>query len=647
MQPDKGGIAVVRRAYREDIDWLRAIAVLAVVAFHFEAPAVFGGFVGVDIFFVISGYLITGIIQSDAKRGTFSFAQFYERRVRRLLPALYAMVALTAIPSFHYLLTSERQEFFRSVAAVVTFTSNFFFWFQTGYFDHAAVEKPLLHTWSLAAEEQFYLALPLLLWALLRFFRGRRLALPAALGAMTLASFALGVWLMRTDRSAAAFFMSPPRAWEFLIGGLIAIEGFPVLRNALAQQAARGIALVLIAIPIFSLRQGPGFPGFNALLPCIGAAAFIWSGIGVPTLKRGAYSLLNVVKFFGQISYSLYLWHWPLFTFARFSKNSLVLDPLDKIALFALTVAISYLSWRFVEQPFRSGTLTPARRDAFRIAGVSTVVLLAASAGGIVLNETPSDADRVALQLESYNTYNYQPLYRFGSCFAPVGGGLNDACLAFAPDKTNVLLWGDSLAAHYFHGLSKTTDPQAVNVLQATQAACMPTFNAAAQGNASCRSFATQMDAFFGGRKPDLVILSSDWLEYARPPRFDGMIADIRQTISKLTGLGIAVVLLGPAVQFKARLPSMLMRAHLRHVDADPKEFVLPDIFSLDQKMKAALPAHEKFSYISVVDAICPSRQCPLTIGGGIPLSWDHAHLTAEGSVYVMDRLVPMLGLKR
>src|SRR5580698_285741 len=159
--------------YREDIDWLRAIAVLAVVAFHFEAPAVFGGFVGVDIFFVISGYLITGIIASEVKDGTFSFAQFYERRVRRLFPALYAMVALTAIPSFHYLLTSELAEFFRSVAAVVTFTSNFFFWLQTGYFDHAAVEKPLLHTWSLAVEEQFYLALPLLLWTLLRFVRGR------------------------------------------------------------------------------------------------------------------------------------------------------------------------------------------------------------------------------------------------------------------------------------------------------------------------------------------------------------------------------------------------------------------------------------------------------------------------------------------
>src|ERR1700737_1370748 len=200
--------------YREDIDGLRALAVLSVIGFHFEAPRVFGGFVGVDIFFVISGFLITGIIQAEMREGIFSFARFYERRVRRLLPALYAMIALTAIPAFHYLLTSERLEFFRSAAASVTFTSNFFFWFQTGYFDHAAVEKPLLHTWSLAVEEQFYLALPLLLWALLRFVRGGRAALPAALGATAMASFALGIWLMRTGRSANAFFMSPPRARE-------------------------------------------------------------------------------------------------------------------------------------------------------------------------------------------------------------------------------------------------------------------------------------------------------------------------------------------------------------------------------------------------------------------------------------------------
>ena len=175
----------------------------------------------------------------------------------------------------------------------------------------------------------------------------------------------------------------------------------------------------------------------------------------------------------------------------------------------------------------------------------------------------------------------------------------------------------------------------------------MPTFNAAAQGNTICRDFATQMETFFGDHKPDRVILSADWLEYARPPRVDGMIADLRQTISRLNALSIPVVLLGPAVQFRTRLPSMLMRAHLRAVDARADDFVLPDIFALDQKMRAALPASERFSYISVVDAMCPARQCPLTIDGGVPLSWDHAHLTAEGSVYVIARLAPMLGLKK
>ncbi|WP_213738409.1 acyltransferase family protein [Bradyrhizobium sp. dw_411] len=634
----------MRRDYREDIDWLRAIAVLAVVAFHFETPAVFGGFVGVDIFFVISGYLITGIIQSELEAGNFSFARFYERRVRRLLPALYAMVALTAIPSFHYLLTSERQEFFRSIAAVVTFTSNFFFWFQTGYFDHAAVEKPLLHTWSLAVEEQFYLALPLLLWA--RATRGGRIALPVLLGALALASFVLSIWLMKSDSSANAFFMSPPRAWEFLIGGLIATPGLPVLRNARAQQIVRGIALVVIAIPIFSLRQGPGFPGFNALAPCIGAAVFLWSGIGVRTRARSPYSPLTIVKFFGQISYSLYLWHWPLFTFTRFSKSSLVLDASDKVMLFVLTVLISYLSWRFVEQPFRQKSLAPTRGAAFRIAGLATALLLAGSIGGIVASGAPSDADRVALQLESYNNYNQRPLYRDGVCFFSDSGVFGADCLGLAPGKTNIMLWGDSLAAHYFYGLGKVTDPQAVNILQATQAACMPTLNAAAQGKVPCRDFATQMEAFFADHRPDRVILSADWLEYARPPRFDGMIADLRQTIARLNAAGIAVDLLGPAVQFRARLPSMLMRARLRNTDAHPDDFVLPDIFALDRMMKAALPPHEKFSYISIVDAVCPARQCPLTIDGGIPLAWDHAHLTAEGSMYVMDKIVPLLGMK-
>ncbi len=359
---------------------------------------------------------------------------------------------------------------------------------------------------------------------------------------------------------------------------------FRCCATALAQAIARGIALVLLAIPIFGLRQGPGFPGFNALAPCIGAAMFIWSGIGVPTPKRSRTSPLNVAKFFGQISYSLYLWHWPLFTFARFSKNSLVLDTSDKIALFALTVVLSYLSWRFVEQPFRRGRLAPTRRAAFRFAGLASVVLLAAGAGGMVLSRTPSDADRAALQLESYNAYDFQPLYRSGSCFTPARDVLDEACLALASGKTNVLLWGDSLAAHYFHGLSKTAAPRSRQYPAGDAGGLHADVQRRRAGHGLVPQLCLADGRFFRNRKPDLVILSADWLEYARPPRFDGMIADLRQTIARLNALGIPVVLLGPAVQFRSRLPSMLMRAHLRQVDARPDDFVLPDIFALDRK---------------------------------------------------------------
>jgi peptidoglycan/LPS O-acetylase OafA/YrhL len=407
----------MRHAYREDIDGLRALAVLSVIGFHFEAPRLFGGFVGVDIFFVISGFLITGIIQTEMREGTFSFARFYERRVRRLLPALYAMIALTAIPGFHYLLTSERLEFFRSAAAAATFTSNFFFWLQSGYFDHAAIEKPLLHTWSLAVEEQFYLALPPMLWAVLRLANGRRSVLPVALALIGGASLSLSIWLIATGRSDNAFFMSPPRAWEFLIGSVIAIEGFPVLNNRMLQHSIRGVAVVLILIPVFTYNQYQNFPGYRALLPCTGAAVFIWCGTGIPNRVRHPLSFLSILRFCGQISYSLYLWHWPLFTFARFSKASLTLDIFDKTLLFALTVAISYLSWRFVEQPFRDRSLAPTRRAAFRFAGLSTAVLLACSAAGIVTSQTPTGTDRDATALDAYNSYDVRPVYRAGSCF--------------------------------------------------------------------------------------------------------------------------------------------------------------------------------------------------------------------------------------
>jgi len=629
-------------SYRADIDWLRAIAVLSVVAFHFDVPAVYGGFVGVDIFFVISGYLITGIIQSEVDSGSFSFARFYERRVRRLVPALYVMVALTAVPSFHFLLSSERAEFFRSAAAVASFGSNIFFWLQSGYFDHAAVEKPLLHTWSLAVEEQFYLVLPVLVWGVLRLAARRRWLLPAALGTLALASFALSLILMRTGASTNAFFMSPPRAWEFLLGSLVALPHLPPPRPGLAQRGGRALALLLMAIPILALRPGPGFPGINALSPCLGAALFIWSGIGVATTGHDRFSPLRPVQFCGRISYSLYLWHWPLFVFARFSKTGLVLDGWEKVALFALAVAISTLSWRFIEQPFRDRALVPTPRAAFGLAGAASLLLLAGSLAGSTISRPLTEAEHEAARLDAYNDYDFKPVYRYGSCFTTADGRIGDACIASQPGKTNLLLWGDSFAAHYRHGLAANVAADAVNIMQATQPACMPTLNAEAQGPDSCRAFAAQMRTYFADHRPDLVVMSADWLEYARPPRFAGMAEDLRRTIATLEAAGIPVVLLGPSLQFRSRLPSMLARAELRGVAIRSADFVRDDIFVLDRMMRTALPSGDASSYVSVLDAVCAERQCPLTVDG-VPLALDHAHLTADGSLYVMARVAPKL----
>ena len=270
-----------------------------------------------------------------------------------------------------------------------------------------------------------------------------------------------------------------------------------------------------------------------------------------------------MLRFCGQISYSLYLWHWPLFTFARFSKASLVLDLIDKTVLFALTVVISYLSWRFVEQPFREPAACADAPVGVRYRRPRHAGAAGRQRGGIVVSRTSSDSRSRRGRLDAYNSYDYRAALSLSAvALRPPTARSTTPASSLAAGKTNVLLWGDSFAAHYFHGLRKAPIRKLVNILQATQPACMPTLNAAAQGTASCRGFAAQMQAFFADRKPDLVIMSADWLEYARPPRFDGMIADLKETIARLNASGIRVVLLGPAVQFRSRLPSMLVRAH-------------------------------------------------------------------------------------
>ncbi len=335
--------------YRPEIDGLRSFAVVPVILQHAGFSAFSGGFSGVDVFFVISGYLITTIIISELAEGTYSTANFYKRRARRILPALFFILAASAPFAWMWLPASEIQAFGRSVVAAIFFSSNIFFW-RTGL-GPGIDNIPLVHTWSLAVEEQFYIFFPLLLLALWRFGRSRVLLTMILLFACSLA---IAQWGTQT-KPVAAYFLLPTRAWELLIGSFAAFyltgRTTPIPQSPFAQ-AASSLGLALICYTVFAFGEHTPFPGYHALVPTLGAALVILFAVK-GTLAHTILSLRPCV-WIGLVSYSAYLWHQPVLVFAR-KKLGMDLSPEVAAALCVLTFALAYLSWRFVEQPFRQG----------------------------------------------------------------------------------------------------------------------------------------------------------------------------------------------------------------------------------------------------------------------------------------------------
>ena len=338
--------------YRPDIDGLRAVAVLPVVLYHAGIGAS-GGFVGVDVFFVISGFLITRLIITEIEESRFSILDFYERRARRLFPALFAMLAFTIVCAAIIMVPFDLEVFGNSVIATTLFASNLWFFTQEGYFNEAAELQPLLHTWSLGVEEQYYLLFPLLLLWLCRIFSfGRVFGVVAGLA---LISFCASIYMLR-HQPEAAFYLPHLRAWELLIGslaGLAAARGQPA--SLKSQSPLKGplslVGLALILGPVFFYSTETAFPGLAALPPCAGAALLIITGIGPSTLANRFLSLSPMV-FVGKLSYSLYLWHWPVISFAFYMNGKL--SPMHGIACLGVSVVLAYVSWRFVEQPVRN-----------------------------------------------------------------------------------------------------------------------------------------------------------------------------------------------------------------------------------------------------------------------------------------------------
>lgn len=414
--------------YRKEIDGLRAIAVLSVVLYHAGVGWLPGGFVGVDVFFVISGYLITQILRRDLQAGTFSVLHFYERRVRRIFPALFLVVLVTIPASLLWALPEQVENTSVSALTALFSVSNFYFWQQSGYFAPATDFMPLLHTWSLGVEEQFYLIFPLFLLVLVRL----RLSLFVVTAGLMIPAFAAALWLSEA-KPAVAFYLLPARMWELGLGACLALlpnvmGKMPAWPRSLREGGAvLGLALIITAV--LRLRSDMPFPGWAALLPCIGAALIILYTQGGGIVQNILSS--PIMRFFGLISYSLYLWHWPVLVFTRMLTADAELGLVSASGAVVISITLATLSWRYVEMPFRkSGYVSfPVLAKGLAITGFITVVLASAN---LINNGFPSRLSNSANILLASGTDTDK---ENGGCHSLVqGGNIPDACRFGAKD---------------------------------------------------------------------------------------------------------------------------------------------------------------------------------------------------------------------
>lgn len=367
--------------YRAEVDGLRAVAVIAVIIFHAGFSFFPGGYAGVDVFFVISGYLITSILLAELHSGRFSLASFYERRVRRILPALFFVCAVTLPFSWFLLVPDELKTYMGSMAATALFSSNVFFWRVSGYFGPDAEVQPLLHTWSLGVEEQYYLIFPV---ALIVFWRLGVRALAALLFLVVLLSLAIAIWAVE-DHASAAFFLLPSRAWELLAGALVAFYHFQYPNRTVNRGACNIFSLIGFAMVLASfvvLDEHSGFPGLPAMLPVTGAmllVLFAWPGTLIGALLASRPFVLV-----GLMSYSAYLWHQPLLAFSYHAMGGHPPAHIAGLMVF-LTLPLAWLSWKYVETPFRNRARFSSR-NVFSLALVSSLLAVVVGVAGYQTN---------------------------------------------------------------------------------------------------------------------------------------------------------------------------------------------------------------------------------------------------------------------
>ncbi len=616
--------------YRPDIDGLRAVAVTPVVLFHAHLSGMSGGFVGVDVFFVISGFLICSVIVEEIRRNAFSIINFYERRCRRILPALFTMFLVTSLLSSVVLMPPDMTAFGKSLLSSLLFVSNVYFWKDSGYFDGSAEFKPLLHTWSLSVEEQFYVVVPYLLVAIAAFLKRRFLSV---LIPLTLLSFGLSIWAV-SHAPNAAFYVLPTRFWEIMLGGLLAAGASAGPSRRWARELCAAVGLAAIVVSVVSYSDETPFPGLTALAPCGGAALIIYAGLGGGSAVARLLST-SPFTFIGKISYSLYLWHWPLFALYRYHVAREVMLA-ESAVLVGLGFVLAVLSWHFVEKPFRKSVEPIGRRAIFRgsLAGAAATAALAGSA--VATEGLPFRYPR--FQLVSAPGESHYDAAMGESCFlgdpqtfADWGG---EKCFVTKNGGPNVLLWGDSFAAHYVPGLRNQADRVQASILQYTLSACPPVLGFDTLSNPPCRAFNDNVTRVVEQYAIDAVIVSGRW-DYAFKRHVQP--AQITASLARLRELGVDVYVIGQSPMFGNQVQVLFAQAG---GSSDMLEGWGHVIFGADMndKLAAAVPSGAHF--IDPLARMCRLPTCPYRLDG-IFMMWDQGHYTVHGSAQAVKSYFP------
>jgi peptidoglycan/LPS O-acetylase OafA/YrhL len=627
-------------AYRPDVDGLRAVAVLSVVFCHagFKCP---GGFIGVDVFFVISGYLIAGLILKELKQGTFTLTNFWERRIRRIVPALVVVLAATCGAAWFILMPQDFASFGKSVVGLALLASNVQFWKDIDYFDSAAEEKPLLHTWSLSVEEQFYLFVPVFLLLLSKRAKLNRAFL--LLAAAAVFSFGLSVyWTQR--HPTTNFYLLPTRAWELFAGALLAFSPACGIREKKWLSELLALAgMALILVPCFAYDHQTPFPGLAALPPVLGSALLIWVGSAPAGFSlMGRLLATKAVVFIGLISYSLYLWHWPLFSLTRYLS---VKSPATAVwwGLILASVVLAALTWRFVETPFRQRKLLAARPRLFMVTGMLFAIMLG---GGLVTFRAKGFDGRVAAQTRKLvETGKFDQSYVRELEAKDIPDQMTR--LGDTNEGPTLLVWGDSHAMAILPVIDALGKETGAGVVAATHAATPPVIGYFSRNqwglNENSLPFNSAVLKYIKETKIPAVILVSYWNMHAEAAEFQDALL---RTVSEMQSAGAAVYLMKDIPIYDFDVQKLIVRSSykgsdLGHLGLTPAEVAAAD------KMPEGLVAKLKSAGVRFLDPIPllmarsnSDKFIPFDAGGSF--YYDGNHLSTYGSMALKPLFVPL-----